>query len=69
MEQMTDVIVGMDAVNLIDVSIRNRQHQRQSLWEKIVVLDGEIEGLREAIRLVQKLPGYNVALNRDERTA
>lgn len=62
MEEMTDVIIGIHALNMIKAQIANRQVIRADLWEKIVALDGEITGLREAEHVIQKMDGYNVAL-------
>ena len=62
MEEVTDVIKAMDAVNVLKAEINNRQVKRQDIWEKIVSLDGEIMGLREALHRVESLPGYNAVL-------
>lgn len=62
MEEMHDVIIGMDAMNAIRGEIATRQAKRRELWEKIIDLDGQIAGLREAEHQVEKLPGHCVAL-------
>lgn len=64
MEEMSDVIVGMDAMNVIRAQIGDRQAKRRELWEKIIDLDGQIAGLREAEHQIEKLPGHCVALSR-----
>lgn len=62
MEEMHDVIIGMDALNIIRAEIGNRRAKRQELWEKIIDLDGQISGLREAEYKIEGLPGHTVAL-------
>lgn len=62
MEEMHDVIIGVDAVNILSIEIQNRQGQRQGLREQIISLDGQIAGLREACRKIEKMQGHCVAL-------
>lgn len=50
-----DTIKTKDAMNVLHVHINNRLGERQRLWEKIVSLDGEISGLREAQYQLEKL--------------
>lgn len=42
------------SLDRIAAQIGNRQAQRQQLWEKIIGLDGEIAGLREAQHQIEK---------------
>jgi D-lyxose ketol-isomerase len=62
MEEMRDVIIATDLMTRISICVANRRVQRNQLWEKIVALDGEIEGLSEAIHQLELMPGHNVAL-------
>lgn len=61
--ELRDVVIVTDAVNALRAQINNRLSARQQLWEKIVAMDGEISGLREAQYQIEKLPGHAVALN------
>lgn len=62
MEEMHDVILGNDALLAIRGLIGQARAKRQELWEKIIDLDGQISGLREAEHQIEKMPGYCVAL-------
>lgn len=64
MEEMHDVIIGMDAINAVRTQISIRQSKRNELWQTIIDLDGQIAGLREAEHQIQKQTGYSVALTK-----
>lgn len=54
-EEAECVVKSKDVQNVLLANINNRLAIRQNLWEKIVALDGEIAGLREAQYQVDKL--------------
>jgi len=65
MEEQRNVIVVNDVLLAVRAAIGNRQAERAKLWEKIIVLDGEISGLRVAEDTIGRAKDYNVSLQKE----
>ena len=61
MEEVIEVMESSKVLQVFEIEIKNRLFERQNLREKLMVIDGEIEGLRIAQSRVDACRGYAVS--------